>query len=36
MDADHVLKDLEDRFDNLLEFLEKHKDWKRLEFSHPS
>lgn len=28
LDADHVLEDLEKRFVNLLEFLEKHKDWK--------
>ena len=35
MDADHVLKDLKDRFDNLLEFLEKHKDWKTARIQPP-
>jgi len=35
MDADHVLKDLKDRFDNLLEFLEKHKGWKTARIQPP-
>jgi hypothetical protein len=35
MDADHVLMDLENRFDDLLEFLEKHKEWKTARINPP-
>jgi len=35
MDADHVLEDLKDRFEQLLEFLEKHKDWKTKRVQPP-
>jgi len=35
MDADHILGDLKERFENLLEFLEKHKDWKTGRIQPP-
>ena len=35
MDADHILGDLKERFENLLEFLEKHKDWKTARIQPP-
>ena len=35
MDAVHILGDLKERFENLLEFLEKHKDWKTARIQPP-
>lgn len=35
IDTDHVLEDLPDRFESLLEFLEKHKDWKTKRIRPP-
>jgi hypothetical protein len=35
MDADHVLTDLENRFDDLLAFLEKHREWKTARIQPP-
>ncbi len=35
MDAGHVLTDLAERFENLLEFLETHKEWKTARIQPP-
>jgi len=35
MDTDHVLQDLQERFENLLEFLEKHTEWKTARIQPP-
>lgn len=35
MDADHVPKNLTERFEDLLEFLETHKDWETYRTKPP-